>query len=91
MLVGQIHQYRAGLKDGQRFSTACGLVIHDSRHPSVGTNLRKFWLKLVAGSDVEGNQLIGDAQLVQEDCYLASVRRGPVVKIKHTALRSIIC
>ena len=75
-LFGQIDQDCRRLEQRERLA-ARPVGIDDRRDPVVGRDLEEFRLELVAGSDIDCDDLVREAQLLQRDMHLVAVRRCP--------------
>src|SRR5262245_30986826 len=79
-LAPKILQDGARLEDGDRL-TVWTVEVDDGGHPIVWRNGQKFGLELVAFTDVDGLDRVGDARLLAHDGDLVPVGRGPVVEL----------
>jgi hypothetical protein len=77
-LLGQIHQYRAGLE--QR---ATVVAVDDCGNSVVGTDLEEISLELLILADVDGVSGVFEAAFLQHDGNLAAVGCRPRIKIDH--------
>ena len=82
-LLGEVDEDGAGLehRDGRAAVRRC--IVDDRRHAVVGADRQELGLELVALGDVDGEDPVGDARLLDEDRDLVAVGRRPVVQIDH--------
>ena len=85
-LLGKILENRAGLEHVERPFAVGRFMIHDRRYAVVRRNREKLRRKLIAFTDIDRLDLIGETGLFQKDRDLVAVRRGPVVQIDHGGL-----
>src|SRR5260370_31077849 len=55
----------------------------DRRNPIVRADRQKFRLELFTGADVDGNNLVGKAELFQHDRDFPAVRRRRIIEVDH--------
>jgi hypothetical protein len=90
MALGQISQNRTAFKHGQR--TAFGTMINNGGDFVVGRDGQKARRELFVAPQVDGDGVVREAQLFQQDRYLAAVRRAPSVKRNPVKLlTSLLC
>src|SRR5882724_5921117 len=58
-------------------------MIDDRRNPVVRADREKFRFELIAGPDVDGNDVVGNAEFFQHDRDFPAVRRRRVMKVDH--------
>ena len=58
-LLGEIDQDRAGLEHRKRLAAVGGRMVDDRRNAVVRADREKFRLELLAGADVDRNEVIG--------------------------------
>src|SRR5690606_14199957 len=85
-LVGQVKQDGARFEQGQRLAPVRWRLVHQGRDAVVGRDLQEGGLELLALSDVDPVQAIGQAQLLQKKGDLVAVGGGPVIQDKHENL-----
>src|SRR6476660_6204974 len=61
-------------------------MIDHYRHAVIGIHLEEFGLELVAHADVHRHDLVGHAELFEQDGHLLAVGRWPVVQIDHALI-----
>src|SRR5262249_36377095 len=58
-------------------------MVHQHRHPVIWVHLEELRGELIAPSDVTRHNLIGNPQLLHQDCHLLAVRCRPLVHGVH--------
>ena len=58
-------------------------MVNDGGHAVVGTDGQELGPKLLAASDVDGHEFVGDVGLLEKDRDLPTVGRRPKVQIDH--------
>src|SRR4051794_14510016 len=76
-----MEQDGTGLKHRNRFAVC--VVINNGRHAAVWADGQELGLELVAASNVDRDQLVREAALLQHDGDLPAVWRRPVVEVDH--------
>ena len=79
---GKIHQ------DGTRFEHACRLsvktvTVDDRRNPVIRAERQEFGLELIAFTNIDPVQLIGQAKLLQRDGNLVAIGRCGEIDFDH--------
>ena len=82
-LVGQIDQDRPGLEHRDRLAAIGRRAVHDGRNAVVRADRQKFRPELLAGADVDRNDLIGKPEFLQHDRDFPAVGRRRVVQVDH--------
>src|SRR5882672_3810355 len=85
-LVSQIDQDGAGFEHRKRLAAIGRRVVHDRRNPIIRADRQKVRLELVAGPDVDGDDRIGNAKLLQHDRDFPAVRRRRVIEVDHAII-----
>ena len=79
-LFGKVHQY------GATFENRYPVFLVDNRgHAIVRCNFQEIRRKLLAGTDLHWNCVVGETTLFEHNRYLVAIRRRPVVKINHAS------
>ncbi len=66
-LLGEVGHDRPGFKDRNRGAAAHRLIVDDRRHPAVRRNLQKFGRELVAATDIDRLDRIGEPQFLEQN------------------------
>ena len=65
-----------------------GRVVDDRRHPVVGGDRQEIGPELLAAADVDRDDPVGQAGLLEEQGDLVPVRGRPVVQVDHAGAAS---
>src|SRR5665213_3636584 len=62
-------------------------MVHDGRNPVVRADRQKLRPELLAGADVDRNDLIGKPEFLQHDRDFPAVRRRRIMQVDHGTIR----
>src|SRR6185437_9714447 len=82
-LLREIDQDRAGLEHRERLAAVGRPMVDDGRDPVVRADRQELRAKLFAGADVDGDDPVGEPQLLQHDRDFPAVRRRRVMEVDH--------
>src|SRR5262249_17191199 len=82
-LLGEIEKYGARFEERDRRTAIRRRVIDDRRNAVVGRDFQELRLELVTGTDVDGEDAVGEAGLLEEYRDLVAVGRRPIMEIDH--------
>ncbi len=83
VLFGDVHHHRARFEDRDRLPAAQRLMVDQGGHAIVGTDFQKSVLELIAAADVDRHDIVGNAELFEQDGHLLAVGRRGVMNIDH--------